>query len=109
MGAQKACTILALVSLWYMSTAACPAWTSQTEIGGQCKCGNNLNGVIQCNNSSLSVLYCYCITQSKSNLTTAGKCTQMCRQQDHTCSLFNTLNKTELTELNDEVCGNKDS
>jgi len=66
---------------------------------------SHLKDIIYCDGNHLTILYCHCITLSRSNQVMVGQCTQMCRLGKQSCSLYTTLQTQNLTGLNNEICG----
>ena len=59
----------------------CPKWTLPNDNGTNCKCGDSLNGVMQCDPVTLqtSIAICHCITFSVTyNRTVVGNCLFTC-------------------------------
>ena len=98
--------MLSWIILWCILSiiSACRPWTHHDQVSNKCVCGDKLRGVVHCGDH-LAILYCNCITYSKSNQITVGKCMQMCRQGSHSCSLYTRIETINVTMLNDEVCG----
>ena len=95
-----------VLSALVVSCLACPPWTYSNG-DGECQCGDALGGVVFCdsNTHNVSVLYCNCMTKSKSNQTTVGKCLAMCRlDNDFICSLGNKLMTNDTEKLNILSC-----
>ncbi len=75
----------------------------------QCKCGNGLGGVVQCNSATLqvSVLHCYCMTYNRqSNQTLVGHCTaSYIAREPSPGKIHNQLHTNNSESINSEVCG----
>lgn len=80
----------------------CPTWHMPTKVNeSSCECGPSLYGVVKCNewNNSVSLLACYCMTQSKLlNETIVGNCLYTCAWK------FWTLLSNETAALDGETC-----
>ena len=101
-----------VVSLVLISCSQqCPVWTvhvvrNTTEL---CQCGSSLDEVVDCDpqTGSISVMYCYCMTQTEdTNVTVVGSCITMCtsRSAPHS-NIMNEIGTREVADLNEQTCG----
>jgi len=68
----------------------CPTWFVFNRTSSKCECGDNLNGLVSCNDQegqeSIAVLDCYCMTPSKSHDIVVGQCFYNCEDSRHVFS-----------------------
>ena len=88
------------------STTSCPTWTYPTE-DGTCKCGDTLNGAIQCNLSThhLAIYGDYCMTYDDSTGTTVAGSTGPCKPIILDVVKFYHPLTHNFSQLNSEMCG----
>ena len=81
----------------------CPPWTSPQN--GSCKCGNDLKGIVKCENGkgAFALKNCFCMTtQENSNSVLVGICPYTCRI---TIKMTHPINTNQTEDLNNETCG----
>lgn len=101
-------TVLLVAASLMACSLACPPWT-YSDGDGECRCGDDLGGVVHCDAQTLhvSVLYCNCMTYSKSNKTGVGSSLAMCfSNTSFRCSVYHQLEAVQNDEvdLNIENC-----
>ena len=89
----------------------CPVWTVHVVINTteSCQCGSSLDEVVDCDQQtgSISVMYCYCMTQTEdTNVTVVGSCITMCTSRSTPrCKIMNEIGTREVADLNEQTCG----
>ncbi len=97
--------LFGILSLHPLLSAAvlCPIWTNHS-----CGCGEDLGGVVQCDNNTklTSLLFCNCMTHDIiTEEPVVGGCLFMCKiAQDDKCIAFNRIHSTCMEDLNTEMC-----
>ena len=84
----------------------CLPWTILNETSNNCECGDDLDGIIECNSKTLevSVKACYCMTYSeKLNGTFVSYCLYACSYYHF--QEYHHIYAKNVSELNEEVCG----
>ena len=88
-----------------VETPTCPGvWSRYVSTANKtgCFCGDNLGGVVKCNNKTLQVelLPCYCITPSEKNLnmTVVGACMSTCHLPSGTRYISIHSNRSDLSD-----------
>lgn len=86
----------------------CPVWFVYNKSRNTCECGKSLSGLVDCDpNSSISLLYCYCMTYNEElHQPVVGACTARCTQRETSnCHSFNSIGTNTTMELNNKTCG----
>ena len=92
----------------------CPSWTRQfntTDGNISCECGNDIGGIISCDNKTKQVFVsdCYCVTYAKhSDLLVVGACPYSCFYTTTISGIKNQsiyLLPRNKSDLSDELCG----
>ena len=92
----------------------CPHWLFpiHTENGSTaCECGNDLKGVVKCNNETqkVKILQCYCMTYSSDDNTSlvVGECFYSCQLTSHSDDAYYPLpsNVCPLFQCDGQLCG----
>ena len=92
----------------------CPHWLFpiRTENGSTaCECGNDLKGVVKCNNETrkVKILQCYCMTYSSDDNTSlvVGECLYSCQLTSHSDDAYYPLpsNVCPLFQRDGQLCG----
>ena len=82
---------------------SCPTWFfPDPSLNNTCICGNDIEGVVKCNNSTkkVSILPCYCMTYAESTGTVVGTCFyNSVRRKKIETALYHPL-PSNITELN---------
>ena len=76
-----ACLVLNVIACESKLKDVCPPWTILNQTSSNCECGEDVDGIVQCNNKTLevSVKACYCMTYSeKLNGTFVSYCLYAC-------------------------------
>ena len=84
----------------------CPTWFfPNTSLNGTCTCGDDVNGIVRCDESTreISMLDCYCMTYSNSTGPVVGACFYNCG--NHLIDELYDLLPSNVTELNTYMCG----
>lgn len=95
------------------SHVGCPPWFLRNETTCNCQCGDQLEGIIKCDDNKyaqdIRVLDCYCMTTDKELGTVAGACFYNCErhfdvpQKYGRDELYHSL-PLNLSCLNEEMC-----
>jgi len=88
----------------------CPTWFfPNTSLNGTCTCGDDVNGIVKCDESTkeASMLDCHCMTYSKSTGPVVGACFYNCEIPKLNPLLNHEyrLLPSDITELNTYMCG----
>ena len=82
----------------------CNLWTK--PVNQTCKCGNDLNGTVKCEDGTgkgaFALSNCYCMTNTDGNQTLVGSCLFTCTLLNHTYYQLPTRVKSE---INSKMCG----
>jgi len=84
----------------------CPTWFfPNTSLNGTCTCGDDVNDIVKCDESTreISMLDCYCMTYSNSTGPVVGACFYICG--NHLIDELYNLLASNVTELNTYMCG----
>lgn len=61
-----------------LSGSICPSWFMYDNDTGQCVCGDNFGGIVNCNGNRAYVINCYCMSYVKETGTVVGSCSANC-------------------------------
>ena len=80
----------------------CPTWFfADPSANGTCRCGNDIDGAVRCNDSTkeVAILRCYCMTYSESTGPVVGTCFYNCLHPTLQSALYHPLpsNATKLS------------
>ncbi len=91
----------------------CPPWFIYNETTSKCQCGNDLGGIVKCNDKEgareNAIMDCYCMTHDKKFGTIAGPCFYNCEHhKKHTMGhrakqIYRRL-PLNSSELNEAMC-----
>ena len=93
------------------NTSTCPPWFSYDNITGQCECGDELDGIVSCDNKEkkVYVMECYCMTYDKHLGVVVGSCSTNClvRRSDLSFHVYFNNIPPEVNNLNEKMCGKR--
>ena len=85
-------------------------WFIYNKSSGECVCGDELNGIISCDNEGkrVYILYCYCMTYDEKLGTTVGFCFTNCfvKESKTKCKVYVKVPQT-ISQLNKAICGER--
>ena len=98
------------------SNDTCPPWFIYNETTSKCQCGNDLGGIVKCNDKEgaqeNAIMDCYCMTHDEKLGTIVGSCFFNCAYhtnvtiKDDVDKLYRQL-PLNTSELNEAMCGHK--
>ena len=92
------------------NTSICPPWFTYNNSSGECVCGDELNGIVSCDNEGKKVyiLQCYCMTHDEKLGTIVGHCFTNCfvKKSKRKFVIYNKVPHI-LNQLNEVICGER--
>lgn len=86
---------------------SCPTWQFYNMTSKRCQCGDDLNGAVQCNDTTndVQILNCYCMTVNQSGQMEVGKCIAGCEHASNKKSDIRNNLPQDKSKLNEWLCG----
>ena len=92
------------------NTSLCPPWFLYDNATGQCVCGDELNGVLSCDNEENKVymVACHCMTIDNELGITVGNCLINCvlRESNRSFQMYLRI-PSNMNQLNELMCGER--
>ena len=92
------------------SGLSCPTWFIYDNTSEQCICGDDLGGVVSCDNEEQKayIMRCYCMTLDNQTGVTVGSCFTNCRlrKSDMSFQLYLRV-PVNCSDLNEVMCGER--
>ena len=92
------------------SSTECPTWFAFNNRTNQCECGNEIGGIVHCDQMRrlVYIVDCYCMTHDNQLGIAVGSCSTNCAIRASNTSIGSyTLLPSNISQLNEVMCGER--